>query len=181
MENREGGKPIDTSMSPCTCSHALLYTQVMTRTLPHLNSNIVPLLRPSIYVHAAAFETPQGTSVLISVSLFIVNNLFLRMKLLMCHHRSSRPVTSQKRLCAWCNSSGSSNSIQTCFERWFRKLKAAATITNLLFHTGDGQIKETAWLIHIYGSSGSLDYSIVPIIKKRTKIWCPPFWHLHLS
>lgn len=77
MENREGGKPIDTSKFPCTCSHALLHTQVMTRTLPHLNSNIVPLLRPSIYVHAAAFETPQGTNVLISVfSLFIVNKLF---------------------------------------------------------------------------------------------------------
>lgn len=86
MENREEGKPIDTSKLPGTCSHALLHTQVMTRTLPHLNSNIVQLLRPSIYVHAA---NPQGTNVLISVSLFTLNNLFLGVRFLICHRSSN--------------------------------------------------------------------------------------------
>lgn len=113
----KGGKPIDTSKFSRTCLHALLHTQVMTRTLPRLNSNIVPLLRPSIYMHAVAFETSQGTNVLISVSLFMVNNLSLRTRLLMCHHNSNRPVTSQPRLGAWCNGTGSSNNIHTCFKR----------------------------------------------------------------
>lgn len=57
-------------------TRSVLHTEAITCILPHLNSNIAPLLRRSIYVHAGAFETGEGKCTQICLQLLTRNNPF---------------------------------------------------------------------------------------------------------